>query len=191
MDHLHCISSNTSIHNRIRRLLRRHNCPNLLVNTQHPILISDSAQRRQRIDSADEEFESNLLEITTLDDENHQIFQLNQEFSNIASSNIQRLATNSTRGRCHILGFERAIIHCSTLPIKTLAKAYHCSVDTIYRIQKDPLALYGITTRQLSAIMKDLIDGNLMLWFSNSSGAAEYVLPPMDFQSRPGPTRKL
>ncbi len=191
MDIFQQVSSNSSIHSRIRNLLRRHTCPHLLVNTEHPILIPEPAQQRRRFNAATEEFEFNRQLISDMSGHNAQINQVNQHLTNSAISNLQRLSSSSTRGRNHILGFERAIIHCSTLPVKTLARAYHCSMDTIYRIQKDPLALYGITSRQLSSIIKDLIDSNLMLWFSNSSGAAEFVLPPVDFQNRCGPVRKL
>lgn len=183
--------NHNSIHQRIRSLLRNHSRAALLVDSEHSILISAPERKRRRLENANTEFHRNNESLTNFDTDNSQRPRIIDQLINTAQSNIQQISSNSSRGRPHILGYERAVIHFSSIKPDILAKSFRCSVDTIYRIQKDPLARYGITSRQLSSIIADLIDSNLMMWFSNASGVPDFVLPPADFISRGGANHKL
>ena len=172
---------NKSLHQRIRSLLRNHSRAALLVDSEHSVLISAHEKKRRRLEESTTEFYRSCASLLDMDPENDHRSQIIDHLITTGNSNVEHITSISTRGRPHILGYERIVIHLSSIKPRILAQSFNCSVDTIYRIQKDPLARYGITSRQLSSIMSDLLDSNLMMWFSNSSEIPDFVLPPADF----------
>lgn len=179
------------VHKRIRNLLAKHNRLPLLVNTEHPIPLVSPELSNQRLEAANRrlmELNDNILSQQPFTGSSSDLRQQLDRAENALSRYSVR---TTTRGRHHLGCIEVANIFHSNLRPGVLASAYHCCIDTIYRIKRNPLSRYGLSARQFRTIIKDLKDSNLMTWFSNSSGVTIPTLPPVDFQNRCGPDRKL
>ena len=180
-----------SVHNRVMRLLQTHSTIMRRMAEDHNVLILDPQAQRRRIEQAHENFVQNQNSITQRSILSSTESSLEHFVNSRFESNTSILSRTSTRKRPHILGFERAVIYKSNLKAEILSKAYHCNITTIYRIKADPISVLGMTRRQFKSLISDLIDSNLMNWFTDISGCPEFVLPPLDFVYRGGSRRKL
>lgn len=173
------------VHVRIRKLLRKHLSLQRLVDSEHCILMTDPIRIQEKIQAADEyahQIQNHVQQLSNTTN-NGVLTTVDQEkllhYSSLGSS-------QSTKGRPHILGYERSNIYFSKVCPKLLAKAHNCAVSTIYAIKSNSLSALGISSRHFKSILQDLTDSNLMNWFTNVSGVPEFVLPPIESSHRSG-----
>lgn len=166
------------MHHQIRKQLRQHHRQIPNVDRNHPVIIPPNISNLRNQEAEDSLHQANISSQQ----------RLISDFSEQIRDNIESFQLTGTSSvlRKQISGRQRATIYFSSKKYLQLASLHRCSTFTISKIKKNPLSAIGLNWRQFSSILSDMLDSNLMTWFTNSNGSSIFTLPPVNFSYRSG-----